>query len=275
NGDDPSFYRLPDDRELAAQYLLLYELSLPYGLDLNNRVNIDKSATRLTVTMEDGPTQETKDLLIAAGAYLEENFPEGLRPTPTSTQVMFTFITDRNVQQMIQGTILAILAISAIMVFTFKSLKLGVLSLVPNTLPIATAFGAWTVLVGEIGFSISVIAAISLGIVVDDTVHLITKYVRARREQGLSAEEAIRYSFNTVGLAIIVNTVILSLGFSVLMFSTFKVTADMGLLTSMSIIFALVLDFLLLPALLIWTDGGRSTKTNLEATDVAPNLSVA
>ncbi|MEO1042550.1 MAG: MMPL family transporter [Pseudomonadota bacterium] len=275
NGDDPDYYRLPDERELAAQYLLLYELSLPYGLDLNNRVNIDKSATRLTVTMEDGPTQETKDLLIASAAYLEENFPEGLRPIPTSTQVMFTFITDRNVKQMIQGTIIAILAISAIMVFTFRSLKLGILSLVPNTLPIATAFGAWVLLVGEIGFSVSIVAAISLGIVVDDTVHLITKYVRARREQGLSAEEAVRYSFNTVGLAIIVNTVILSIGFSVLMFSTFKVTADMGLLTSLSIVFALILDFLLLPALLIWTDGGRSPKSNLEATDAAPKFSPA
>ncbi len=273
NADDPSFYRLPDDRELAAQYLLLYELSLPYGLDLNDRINIDKSATRLTVTMEDGPTQETKDLLIASAAYLEENFPEGLRPTPTSTQVMFTFITDRNVEQMIQGTVFAILAISVIMIFTFRSLKLGVLSLVPNTLPIATAFGAWAILVGEIGFSVSVVAAISLGIVVDDTVHLITKYVRARREQGLSAEDAVRYSFNTVGLAIIVNTIILSIGFSVLMFSTFKVTVDMGLLTSLSIVFALILDFLLLPALLIWTDGGRETKTKLEATHAAPNLS--
>ena len=273
NADDPSYYRLPDDRELAAQYLLLYELSLPYGLDLNDRVNIDKSATRLTVTMEDGPTQETKDLLIAATAYLEENFPEDLRPTPTSTQVMFTFITDRNVEQMIQGTILAILAISGIMVLTFRSVKLGILSLVPNTLPIATAFGAWALLVGEIGFSVSVVAAISLGIVVDDTVHLITKYVRARREQGLSAEDAIRYSFNTVGVAIIVNTVILSIGFSVLMFSTFKVTVDMGLLTSLSIVFALILDFLLLPALLIWTDGNRSTKPTLEAVDAAPNFS--
>ncbi|MEO1657045.1 MAG: MMPL family transporter [Pseudomonadota bacterium] len=275
NADDPEFYRLPEDRELAAQYLLLYELSLPYGLDLNDRINIDKSATRLTVTMEDGPTQETKDLLIAATAYLEENFPEDLRPIPTSTQVMFTFITDRNVQQMIEGTVIAILAISAIMIFTFRSVKLGILSLVPNTLPIATAFGAWALLVGEIGFSVSVVAAISLGIVVDDTVHLITKYVRARREQGLSAEDAIRYSFNTVGLAIIVNTIILSIGFSVLMFSTFKVTVDMGLLTSLSIVFALVLDFLLLPALLIWTDGDRSTQTNLEATDAAPNLSAA
>ncbi|MEM0927711.1 MAG: MMPL family transporter [Pseudomonadota bacterium] len=275
NADDPSFYRLPDDRELSAQYLLLYELSLPYGLDLNDRINIDKSATRLTVTMEDGPTQETKDLLIAATAYLEENFPENLRPTPTSTQVMFTFITDRNVQQMIQGTVIAILAISAIMIFTFRSVKLGILSLVPNTLPIATAFGAWALLVGEIGFSVSVVAAISLGIVVDDTVHLITKYVRARREQGLSAEDAIRYSFNTVGLAIIVNTIILSIGFSVLMFSTFKVTVDMGLLTSLSIVFALILDFLLLPALLIWTDGGRAPKTNLEAADAAPNFSAA
>ncbi|MEO0974721.1 MAG: MMPL family transporter [Pseudomonadota bacterium] len=104
------------------------------------------------------------------------------------------------------------------------------------------------------GFSISVIASISLGIVVDDTVHLMTKYLRARRESGRSPAEAVHYAFVTVGPAIIINTLILSLGFLLLMFSTFRVTVHMGLLTGLSIIFALFLDLLLLPALLVWTD---------------------
>lgn len=260
NADDPDFYRLPDDRELSAQYLLLYELSLPYGLDLNDRINIDKSASRITATIgnlnqgESVSTAETKAFLAASQVYIEEHFPEGLRPVPTSTQVMFTFITDRNIEQMIRGTIVAVILISIIMMLSLRSFRLGLLSLVPNALPIMTAFGAWAVLVGQVGFSIAVIAAISLGIVVDDTVHMMTKYLRARREDGLSPPDAVRYAFKTVGLAIFLNTVILSVGFSILMFSTFKVVVDMGLLTAMSIIFALILDFLFLPALLIWTD---------------------
>ena len=275
NADDPEFYRLPDDRELSAQYLLLYELSLPYGLDLNDRINIDKSASRVTATLTNVTTEETKTFLANVDAYIAANFTEELAPIPTSTQVMFTYITDRNVSQMIQGTILAIIAISAIMIIALRSFKFGVLSLIPNALPIATAFGAWSLLVGEIGFSVAVVAAISLGIVVDDTVHLLTKYVRARRENGLSPEDAVRYAFTTVGTAILVNTIILAIGFSLLMFSTFKVTVDMGLLTGLSILFALILDFLFLPALLIWTDRAASNSSNSETQDASQQPAIA
>lgn len=254
NADDESYFRLPDDRELAAQYLLLYELSLPYGLDLNDRVDIDKAATRVTATLGQVTTGETKAFLKAATAYIDANFPEAQRPTPTSAQVMFTYITDRNVEQMIRGTIIAVFAISVIMILALRSVSLGVLSLVPNALPILTAFGVWAILIGEVGFSIAIVAAISLGIVVDDTVHMMTKYLRARREKDLTPRDAIVYAFSHVGLAIFVNTVILSIGFSLLTLSTFKVTVDMGMLTMFSILFAMFYDFLLLPALLILTD---------------------
>ncbi|MEM9232817.1 MAG: efflux RND transporter permease subunit [Pseudomonadota bacterium] len=275
NEDNPDFYRLPDDRELSAQYLLLYELSLPYGLDLNDRINIDKSASRVTATIgnlssgESISTAETKAFLEDVRAYIAENFPEDAQPVATSTQVMFTYITDRNIEQMIRGTIIAVVAISIIMMFALQSFRLGLLSLVPNALPILTAFGAWAFLIGEVGFSIAVIAAISLGIVVDDTVHLMTKYLRARREDGLSPEDAVRYAFRTVGLAIVLNTAILAIGFSLLMVSTFKVVVDMGLLTAMSIIFAMLLDFLLLPALLIWTDRDKTSQLKGEGQDVS------
>ena len=95
------------------------------------------------------------------------------------------------------------------------------------------------------------VASISLGIIVDDTVHFLTKYIRARREKEYSPEDAVRYAFRTVGAALVVNTLILVAGFLVLMTSTFKLNVDLGLLTAMAIVFALMLDFLLLPALLL------------------------
>jgi hypothetical protein len=125
---------------------------------------------------------------------------------------------------------------------------------VPNGLPILTTFGAWALIVGEVGFSVATIASISLGIIVDDTVHLLSKYVRARQENSRSAAEAIRYAFRNVGVAIVVNTVILAVGFLVLLTSSFKVNVDMGLLTALAIGFALILDFLFLPALLLLID---------------------
>ncbi len=255
HGDDESYYRIPSNRELSAQYLLLYEISLPYGLDLNDRINVDKSATRVTATLRDVSSAETKLFIEGASNWLAENAPGYMQTNATSAQVMFTYIAERNVNNMIGGTIAAVLAISIILMLALRSPGLGLLSLVPNGLPILATFGAWAILVGEVGFSVAAVASISLGIVVDDTVHFLSKYARARDERGLDAADSIRYAFNSVGTAIVVNTVILAVGFSVLMLSDFKVNSDMGLLTAMAIVFALILDFLLLPALLLLRRG--------------------
>lgn len=251
HGDDQSFYRIPDNRELSAQYLLLYELSLPYGLDLNDRINVDKSATRVTAMLHKATTSETKIFLANSRQWMAENWPEYMQAQPTSAQVMFTYITDRNIHNMITGTIAAIFAIALIMIVALRSFRLGMLSMIPNGLPLLMTFGAWALLVGEVGFSVATVASISLGIIVDDTVHFLSKYVRARNEKGLSAEDSIRYAYRNVGMAIVVNTIILVIGFLVLTTSSFKLNVDMGLMTIMSILFALLLDFLFLPALLL------------------------
>jgi hypothetical protein len=251
HGDDETYYRVPQDRDLSAQYLLLYELSLPYGLDLNDRINIDKSATRVTATIEQTTSAETKAFFNNVDAWMQENLPEYMYAKPTSAAVMFTYISERNMQNMVVGTILAIVAIALIMMFALRSVRLGTLSLVPNGLPILTTFGAWALLVGEVGFSVATVASISLGIIVDDTVHFLSKYVRARDEKLLNVEESIRYAFHNVGVAIVVNTIILTAGFIVMTTSTFKMNVDLGLMTILSIVGALILDFLFLPALLL------------------------
>jgi predicted RND superfamily exporter protein len=258
HGDDDGFYRIPENRDLSAQYLLLYEISLPYGLDLNDRINVDKSATRVTATLGDVTSEETKQFLASAEMWLRQNAPASMQSKPTSAQVMFTYIARRNMNNMVGGTLVAIAAISIILMLALRSVSLGLLSLVPNGLPILATFGAWAVLVGEVGFSVATVASISLGLVVDDTVHFLSKYARGRRDLGLSAEDSIRHAFRSVGTAIVVNTLILATGFAVLMASNFKVNADMGLLTSLAIVLALVLDFLLLPALLLMRDDRKT-----------------
>jgi predicted RND superfamily exporter protein len=251
HADDQSYYRTPEDRELSAQYLLLYELSLPYGLDLNDRINVDKSATRVTATISRTTTAETRQFFADVENWMGENWPSYMHTRPTSAAVMFTYISQRNMQNMIVGTVLAIAAIALIMMFALRSIRLGALSLVPNALPILTTFGAWALLVGEVGFSVATVASISLGIIVDDTVHFLSKYVRARDERHLSIEDSIRYAFHNVGTAIVVNTIILTAGFLVMTTSAFKMNVDLGLMTVLAIIFALILDFLFLPALLL------------------------
>ena len=269
HADAPEYYTMPDDRDLSAQYLLLYELSLPYGLDLNDRINIDKSATRVTATLGNVTSLETKTFLNAAETWLNENAPEYMQTNATGAQVMFTYVTDRNVQSMIRGNITAILAIAIVMIFALKSVRIGLLSMVPNTLPILATFGAWALLVGMVGFSVASVAAVSLGIVVDDTVHFLSKYQRARTERNETPAQAISYAFKTVGAALIVNTVVLSIGFAVLAGSTFKLNADLGLMTALAIVFALILDFLFLPALLLLVDRKKTLNPNKHSPRIA------
>lgn len=270
HGDDQSFYRIPANRELSAQYLLLYELSLPYGLDLNDRINVDKSATRLTAMLHKATTSETKTFLANSRQWMAENWPDYMQAQPTSAQVMFTYITDRNIHNMITGTIAAIFAIALIMIVALRSVRLGLLSMIPNGLPLLMTFGAWALLIGEVGFSVATVASISLGIIVDDTVHFLSKYVRARNEKGLSAEDSIRYAYRNVGMAIVVNTIILIVGFLVLTTSAFKMNVDMGLMTIMSILFALLLDFLFLPALLLVMGKDKETVSASDTETVGP-----
>lgn len=248
HGDDESFYRLPDSHEEAAQYLLLYELSLPYGQDLNDRVNIDKSATRITVTMNKVTTKQTIEFIDATNLWMESNLPGYMQARPTSGQVMFSYIAERNVKAMVSGTLLAFFLIAIIMMVVLGSFGMGLISLIPNCLPVVAAFGVWTLINGAVGFSVAAIASISLGIVVDDTVHLLVKYSKARKEKGFSVERAIAYALNHVGSAILINTFVLVAGFAVMANSNFKVSADMGALTLMTIAIAAILDFLLLPA---------------------------
>ena len=265
HADDAAYYQTPADRELSAQYLLLYELSLPYGLDLNDRINIDKSASRVTATLGGVSTEETRVLLERVEGWMQQNWPDYMQADPTSASVMFAYIAERNVQNMIVGTILAIVAIALIMAFALRSFSLGMLSLIPNGLPILATFGTWALLVGEVGFSVATVASISLGIIVDDTVHFLSKFVRARDERRLSVEDSIRYAFENVGIAIVVNTIILTIGFFVMTASAFKPNYDMGLMTVVAILFALVLDFLLLPAILLL--GSKSCAANVTSTE--------
>ena len=261
HADEPVAYRLPESRELAAQYLLLYEMSLPYGLDLNNQLNIDKSATRMTVSLRTISSNQVLDLERRANAWLRTNASHITRADATGSTVMFAKIGKRNISGMLVGTSVALVVISMLLMVAFRSVKIGLISLAPNLVPGAMGFGLWGIFVGEVGLSLSVVTGMTLGIVVDDTVHFLSKYLRARREQGLSPEDAVRYAFTTVGWALAATSLILVSGFFVLSLSSFELNAGMGLLTAIVITLALVADFFFLPPLLMKVAQGRSART--------------
>ena len=251
HGDKTDWYRIPEKRDLAAQYLLLYELSLPFGLDLNDRVNIEKSATRVSVSIKEISTGEIRDFVDRSRDWLDNHAPGYMKTTPTGASVMFSHISQRNIESMLQGNAVAIVLIAVIMMVALRSIGMGALSLIPNALPILATFGLWALLVGEVGMAAATVTATSLGIVVDDSVHFLSKYLRARREKGLDQADAVRYAFRTVGTAIVLTTIVLVVGFSVLAGSTFLINSQLGLLTALAVILALLADFLLLPTLLL------------------------
>jgi len=253
HGDDPAWYKLPEERDLAAQYLLLYELSLPYGLDMNNQLNVDKSSTQVIATLQNLTTRELRDVTIRGEQWLAENAPD-IQATGIGPAIMFAYISERNIKSMLGGTLIALLLISILISVALRSAKIGIISLLPNLLPAGLAFGVWGLVVGEVNMAAAMVTGMSLGIVVDDSIHFLSKYLRARREEGMDSEAAVRYAFSSVGVAIVVTSAVLVAGFMVLAQSTFALNSDMALLTSIAIAMALLADFLLLPVLLIRMD---------------------
>ncbi|EOV0036660.1 RND family transporter [Vibrio parahaemolyticus] len=252
HGDDEAYYSLPQARELAAQYLLLYEMSLPYGLDLNNQINVDKSSIKMVLTVANLGSVELVDLENRIYQWFAEHAPQ-YQVVASSPSLMFAHIGETNMASMLSTLPITLVLISALLIFALRSVRLGLISLMPNIAPAVIGFGLWALISGEINLGLSVVVTLTLGIVVDDAVHFLSKYQRARRE-GQIAEQAVRYAFHTVGRALWITTVVLVAGFSVLAMSSFRLNADMGQLSAIVIFIALVVDFLFLPTLLMLFD---------------------
>ena len=252
HGDDPAFYRIPEEPDLAAQLLLLYEFSLPFGADLNDRIDIAKSATRMTVALDNTSTKDHLDIDARAQAWLQANAPDLASPASGFTMIS-AHLSDRNVESMLRGTILATGLISLILLLVFRNIRVGLICLVPNFVPAAMTFGLWGYLSGVIGLGASVVVAVAIGIIVDDTIHFVSKYMSGR-QQGLSSPEAVRATFRAVGPALWATTAILTAGFLVFASSGYEPSWTLGVLVAVTISFALVADLLLLPALLMAVD---------------------
>ena len=249
HADDPEYYSLPEDSDLAAQYLLLYEFSLPVGRDLNNLIDVGRSSTRLTVVLKRLSSNEQIELDDRAQGWLRQNAP-GLEAEASGVSVISAHASQRNIESMLLGTVIAMGIVSLLLIIVFRSVRLGLISLIPNFVPAAMAFGLWGYAMGEVGVAASIVTAIAFGIIVDDTIHFMTRYVRARRE-GLAPTESVRSAFRSVGRALFTTTVVFALGFMVFGASGMASNQTLGLLVGMTVIVALLADFLFLPPLLI------------------------
>jgi uncharacterized protein len=268
HGDDPAYYQLPGERELAAQYLLLYEMSLPYGLDLNNQIDVDKSATKVSMILRVLSSEQMLALEKRALARLASHAPAVTSSSIAGTALMFSHIGGTNIRSMLWGTLLGIAGIAIVLMVALRSVRVGLLSLLPNVLPAGMAFGIWGIFVGEVGLSLSLVTSMTLGIVIDDTIHFLANYSRNRRELKMSARAAIRLGLATVGRAHFITATVLVLGFLILGTSSFALNSGMGLMTALVIVLALLAEFLFLPSLLLYfEDADHDAPSAARSTD--------
>ncbi|WP_306119799.1 MULTISPECIES: MMPL family transporter [unclassified Roseitalea] len=250
NGDDPAYFRIADTRELNAENLFVYELGLPVGHDLTTLISIDRSHSRVTAVLSDVTSARVRELGHQGEQWLIENAPDQFTQA-TGMSMVFAYLSERNIRSMVGGTVFALVLISMIMLLVLRDIRVGLLSLLPNLVPAVLAFGVWGFWVGQVNLASSVVTTMTLGIVVDDSVHFLIKYLRARRQDRLSPADAVRQTFTTVAPALVLTSLALIMGFGVLATSGFAVNQHVGMLCAITIAAALAADLLLLPPVLI------------------------
>ena len=254
HGDDPEWEAIPESEELSSQYLFFYEMSLPMGLDLNSSISQDRSSTKISANLDDMGGKEFLKFDKKVRAHIQENNLTEIISPAAGFRVVFSHISMVIVNSLLFGVFLGLLLITLLLGSFFRSIPFGVLSAFPNVLPIASAFGIWALYDGQVGFMVAAGMGSTLGIIVDFTVHLLSKYDLARREMGQSPEEAVVFAFESVGFALIVMTIVISLGFLVLNLVNFMPLHDFARFSTISFVMALIIDFLLFPNLLVKFD---------------------
>ena len=249
------FHKIPASSALASQYLLLYEMSLQEGQDINDQINFDRSTIKLTLFVDKMKNGAIIDLENKVRHYLDTNYPH-IKVVMGSQTLMFAHLGQQVIKSMIIGSFAALALVTGVLIFGLKSWRYGLISLIPNAFPALVVYGLWGLLVGEINQAAAVTFSVSLGIIVDDTVHILSKYIY-RLKQGDSPESALHYTFTTTGTALIITSVVLTSGLLILAQSTFGINATIGAMVAPIIVFALIVDFFFLPALLVYFDGKK------------------
>ncbi|MEJ2458190.1 MAG: MMPL family transporter, partial [Novosphingobium sp.] len=269
-GGSEDQYRLPVDRYVAAQYLALYEMSLPFGTDLKNQLTADKRASRLTVSRNDVSTAAMAKLDADARAWTRHNTPLiAASAKGTGTSLLFAHIGNRNIREMLKGMLGSVLSVALIFAVAFRSLRLSIIGTIANLIPAMATLGVWALINGEVGMAVAAVASATFGVVVDATIYMLTNYSRLRRE-GCSAEEAVRGAYAIAGPGIIAMTLSLAAGFACLGFSGFQINSWMGTMAAATILIAAVFDLLFIPALLLVLDGKPNCRQEERVLETVP-----
>ena len=255
NGDDQSWYVIPQDSELVAQYLFFYEMSLPFGLDLTSTINQERTSTKVTVSLKEIDSKAFIEFYDRVDDYASLSIVSGNLSGGGGTRSVMAFMGMLLAEQLMYALIIGFIVITLAIALFYRSLSAGLITAIPNILPIGVAFGIWGIFSSNVSMLVSLGIGCTLGIVVDFSVHFLSKYLYARRSLSLSAEESVLYAFETVGFPLTIMTVSLCMGFAVLFLASFMPLRGFAGITMISFVAALIIDLLLFPAVLIAWDG--------------------
>ena len=241
---------IPNNQDLIAQYLLLYSLSLPQGMEINDKMDIDERFLRVSVSVN--LVETSKDL--EQTAWIKNWW----KKTPYSAvvhgqTVMFAHMQHDVTATLINSITLAVVSISLVMLLIFRNWRMLPIFIVPNILPIALVVGVMGWLHIDIDMGVAIAGAIIIGVAVDDTIHFMVKYIEARK-RGDNLEDAMKYVLSYAGSAIIFTTFVLSIAFLVFVFSNFNPNYHFGIVTASALVIAVLVDLVALPALLMLID---------------------
>lgn len=245
HAEDPAYLSIPDDHKLIAQYLLLYD-----GRDLFDVVNRDYDTARMVMSVNVHETSQVVALMDRIRAKLADTDLNGAQARLAGFGLLLAEQEGLLITGQLRGLAVALLTILIALAVVFRSLSAALLCMLPNLAPIIGMFFIMGILGWRLDIATALIAAVALGVAVDDTIHFYSGYQGTRR-RGHGALRSLLHSFRYAGRAVMATTVILAFTFALFGLSEFRPTQNFGFLTMVGLIGALLMDLLLLPALII------------------------
>ena len=243
HNENPEYLSIPDSKELISQYLLLYDSD-----DLNDYVNPTFNHAKISVRISEHSTGDQERIINRLKEYVGQNKMPGIEIRITGRTVQVVNTVDGIVKGQVYSLATATIIIAVIMFFILKSFLMGIISVIPNLFPIAVNFGIMGFWGIPLNTATALIAAVAIGIAVDDTIHFLSEF-KNKLSTGSTVSESVALSITTKGKAIALSSFILCIGFGVMSLSNFIPTVNFGILSALIMITALIGDIVVLPSL--------------------------
>ena len=259
NGN-PDYFQLPTQQE--QNFILSYTKNSNAQSDmLSNFVDSTGQYARMTTFMRDIGTDKMEEIENRLLGKIKKNFPEkNYNVSLTGKALVFLKGTNYLVKNLVISLSLAILLMSLLMAWMFRSYKMIIISLIPNILPLLMTAGVMGYLGVPIKPSTILVFSIAFGISVDDTIHFLAKYRQELIAHNWNVRKSVYGALRETGISMFYTSVVLFFGFLVFTVSSFGGTIALGGLVSITLLFAMMANLLLLPSLLLSLESSIANK---------------